>query len=85
MLKVTKPFCGHGFNMPAPGTLIEPEPAIADHLVKIGVAEVYETKVDPVPAEIKKKPKPSASSRQARAPRKRTRKNSKKSAKKSSQ
>jgi hypothetical protein len=83
MLKVTKPFCGQGYNMPAPGTLITPPDDVAAYLVSIGVAERYETKIVEPPQEIKKKPKPSASSQAAPAPRKRTRRKSKKSVKKS--
>ena len=81
MLQVLIPFTGHGYNMPNPGTLIDPPDAVAAHLVEIGVAAYYETKVDSLPKEIKKK-KPSASLRPARVARKKTPKRSKKSAKK---
>lgn len=83
LLIVKTPFVGHGFNMPAPGTRIEVPDDLARHLMSIGVADRYETKIDPVPPVIKKK-EPSESSRPAPAPRKKTRKRSKKSATKSS-
>ena len=44
-LIVTVPFVGHGFNMPAPGTLIDPSPDIAEILIGLGVAHEYKTKV----------------------------------------
>lgn len=82
VLIVKRPFVGHGFNMPAPGSLIDPPAEVAEHLIGIDVAERYETKIQEVPAEVKKAER-LASSRPAQAPRKRTRKNSKRSAKKS--
>ena len=78
-LIVTVPFVGHGFNMPAPGTLIDPSPDIAEILIGLGVAHEYKTKVLEPPGELKKKRQPSASSRRVRAPTSRTRKSSKKS------
>jgi hypothetical protein len=81
MLRVIKPFCGCGFNFPNVGTLINPSTeAEAQHLIDIGAAERYETKVEAPPKNIKKK-KRSASSQAAPARKKATRKKSKKSAK----
>jgi hypothetical protein len=82
ILTVKRPFVGQGFNMPAPGTLIEVSNEVGAYLVGIDVADPYETKVLPLP-DIKKKIEPSASSPVARQPRRKTRKNSKKSARKS--
>lgn len=82
MLIVKAPFVGFGYNMPNPGELIDPDPKVAEHLVSIGVAEQYETKVMPPPVEVKKN-EPSESSRPARAAPKKTRKSSRKSATKS--
>ena len=77
---VTTPFVGHGYNMPAPGTLLDPPDDLAHHLIEINVARVYETKVTALPDEIKKKQVRSVSSRPVRAPvTKGTRKSSKKS------
>ena len=81
MIKVKIPFVGNGYNMPDTGTLIDPPEDVARYLVSIGVAEPYETKIEQAPKEVKKV-KRLASSRPAQAPRKRTRKVSKKSAKK---
>ena len=53
MLIVKIPFVGHGYNMPAPRSLIDPPEPLRSHLLSIGVCERYETKVDPVP-EVKK-------------------------------
>ena len=83
MLKVLKPFVGFGYNMPAPGTLIDPPEPQRSEILGMGLADAYETKIMPVPDEVKKKPTPSASSRPAQAPRRKTRKKSKRSAKKS--
>jgi hypothetical protein len=82
MLKVKIPFVGNGYNMPDAGALIDPPEDVAEYLVEIGVAEPYETKVQPLPENIKKN-EPSALSRPGRARPKRTRKNSKRPAKKS--
>ena len=41
MLRVVKPFCGQGYNMPAPGTLIDPPEDVAAYLLGIGVVEQY--------------------------------------------
>ena len=78
-LIVTSHFVGHGYNMPAPGTLIDPSPDIAEILIGLGVAHEYKTKVIQPPDEIKKKQTLSVSSRPGRAPTTRTRKSSKKS------
>ena len=82
MLKVLIPFVGHGYSMPDSGTIINPPEDVAKHLVSIGVAEPYENKVDLIPKEVKKGER-LESSRPAQAPRKRTRRVSKKSVKKS--
>ena len=78
-LIVTSPFVGHGYNMPAPGTLIDPSPEVAEILIGLGVAHEYKTKVLEPPNELKKKQTLSVSSRLGRAQTTRTRKNSKKS------
>ena len=82
MLKVLIPFVGHGYSMPDSGTIINPPEDVAKHLVSIGVAEPYETKVQPVPEETKKEER-LESSRLAQARTPKTRRVSKKSAKKS--
>lgn len=82
-LLVKVPFVGHGFNMPAPGTLIDVSEELAGHLLGLDVVDRYEMKIDTPPAEVKKKPEPSESSQADPAPRKRTRRRSKKSATKS--
>jgi len=79
LIIVTTPFVGHGYNMPAPGTLLDPPDDLAHHLIEINVARVYETKVTALPDEIKKKQVRSVSSRPVRAPTTRTRKSSRKS------
>jgi hypothetical protein len=81
MLRVTKPFCGCGFNFPEVGTIINPATeAEAQHLIDIGAAEPYENKVAAPPKNIKKK-KQSRSSQAGQARKKATRKKSGKSAK----
>ena len=55
MIVVTTPFVGLGYNMPAPGTLLDVSEDKARQLLGMGVASRYETKVDPLPAEVKKK------------------------------
>jgi len=82
LLKVKRPFVGHGFNMPAPGTIIQTDDATGEYLLGIDVAETYEVKITNVPKEVKKGER-LESSRPAQAPRKRTRRVSKKSVKKS--
>jgi len=82
ILVVDKPFVGQGFNMPAPGTLIDAKDDVAEYLIGIGVAHAYETKVTPLP-DIKKNDPLSASSRPAHRVTKKTRRRSKKSVKKS--
>ena len=81
MLIVKIPFCGHGYNMPNLGELIDPPEPVRAHLIAIGVAEVYEIKIVPPPREIKKKRKPvkrSALPRAGRVSRKKTARRSKK-------
>jgi len=82
MLRVTRPFCGHGYNMPAPGTLIDPPKDVAAYLCSIDVAEPYETKIQALPEEVKKGGA-LGSSHPALARPKRMRKNSRRSARKS--
>ena len=79
---VKTPFVGYGFNMPNPGELLNVPDDLAHTLLGMDVVSRYETKVDPLP-EVKKN-EPSGSSQAAPAPRKRTRRSSKKSVKKSS-
>lgn len=57
MLIVTTPFVGYGYNMPAPGALIDPPAAVADELLAMGVVARYEAKIDPLP-DIKKNGEP---------------------------
>lgn len=54
MLVVTTPFVGHGFNMPAAGTLIDPQEPARSDLLKSGCVAEFEVKVLPVPQEVKK-------------------------------
>lgn len=54
MLIVTKQFIGNGYNAPDIGSRINPPRELGDYLVAIGVAVPYETKVEPLPAEVKK-------------------------------
>ena len=55
MLVVVKSFVGLGYNMPAPGTWIDPAEPVRSQLLGMGVAQEYGMKVDPVPPETKKK------------------------------
>ena len=84
MLIVLQTFVNESYNMPSVGALIDPPEPVRSHLISIGVAAEYETKVDPLPEVMKKKQpvKSSASSRPVRQQRNPTRKSSKKSAKK---
>ena len=84
MLIVKTPFVGLGYNMPAPGTLLDVTEEKARELLGMGVAQRYEMKVDPVPAEVKKNA-PSESLPADLAPPPKTRRNSRKSATKSSE
>ena len=52
---VTRLFVGHGFNTPAPGTLLEVPDETGRALLGMNVVQRYEMKVDPLPPEIKKK------------------------------
>ena len=52
---VTTPFVGHGYNMPAVGTLLDISDDLARTLLDLGVVRRYEMKVDPVPPVLKKK------------------------------
>ena len=52
---VTVPFVGLGFNMPAPGTLIDADDELARKLLGMKVVQRYEMKVDKLPPELKKK------------------------------
>jgi hypothetical protein len=79
IVSVAVPFCGHGFNMPAPGTLLDVHDDLANHLVSIGVCSRYETKVVALP-EVKKTVEPLASVPAVPAPPAPTRKRSRKSA-----
>jgi len=55
MLIVTQPFCGHGYDMPRPGTLIDPPAEVVRKLLDAGCVAEFEVKVLPVPPEVKKK------------------------------
>ena len=55
MLVVVKPWVGLGFNMPAPGTLIDPSEPVRSQLLGMGVCQRYETAIDPLPDNIEKK------------------------------
>jgi len=55
MLIVTTPFSGHGYDMPRAGTLIDPAEPYRSALLAAGCVAEYECKVQPLPAEIKKK------------------------------
>ena len=55
MLIVTRQFVGHGYNMLPVGTLLDPQPETTRALLQLGVVARYECKVDPLPAEVKKK------------------------------
>ena len=50
---VTAPFVGCGFNMPAPGSLLEVSEEVGRELLGAGCVARYETKVDPLPAHLK--------------------------------
>jgi len=83
MVVIKTPFVGYGLNMPAPGELYDLPEDTARELLGIGVVTRYETKVDPLPDNIKKKERRSVLSRPGRAQLGRTRKSSLKSATKS--
>ena len=84
MIVITGQFVGLGFNMPAIGTLVDVPEDKARHMIGMGVAQRYECKVDPPPAEIKKN-ELSESLPADLAPPKKMRRNSRKSATKLSQ
>lgn len=73
MLRVTRPFVGYGYNMPAPGTLIDPPEPQRTEILALRVAVEYEAKIQPTPQEIKKKPAPLESSHPALVQPQRTR------------
>jgi len=54
MLIVTQSFHGHGYDFPAIGSLIDPPEETAAYLLSIDVVAEMETKIMPVPAEVKK-------------------------------
>jgi len=54
MLVVTTPFVGHGYSMPAAGTLIDPQEPSRSELLKAGCVAEFEVKVIPIPQEVKK-------------------------------
>lgn len=56
LVVVTIPFVGLGFNMPAPGTLLDVTDEVGREMLGLGVVRRYETKVDPLPEVVKKKP-----------------------------
>ena len=84
MLIVKTPFVGLGYNMPAPGTLLDVTEDKARELLGMGVAQRYEMKVDPVPMEVKKNA-PLESLPADLAPPPKTRRSSRKSATKLSE
>ena len=55
MLIVTSRFAGHGYDMPAPGTLIDPPPDVCRDLLAAGCVAEWEVKVLPIPQFTKKK------------------------------
>ena len=57
ILRVTKPFVGLGFNMPAPGTVIDVDDDVAEQLLGMRVAARYEQKILPMPEVLKSEPK----------------------------
>ena len=78
MLMITRQFVQQGFNMLPVGTLIDVPEDKARELLGLGVAHRYETKVDPVPAEVKKN-EPLESLPADPAPQPKTRQNSRRS------
>ena len=55
MLIVTQKFVGHGYNMPRPGSLIDPPPDACKALLAAGCVAEWEVKVMPLPEVTKKK------------------------------